>query len=78
LPSIEKLVEIADVFRVPVAAFFENAGTSKKQQETHLLAEKISMALEKLPEAGKCFVLEVAQNYAHYHLNKPKTVRKKD
>lgn len=78
LPSIEKLVDIANVFCVPVAVFFENAAPSKKQQETHLLAEKISVALEKLPEAGKSFVLEVAQNYAHYHLTKPKTVRKKE
>lgn len=78
LPSIEKLVEIADVFRVPVAVFFENVGASKRQQDTHLLAEKISLALERLPEAGKSFVLDLAQNYARYHLPKPRTARKKD
>lgn len=78
LPSIEKLVEIADLFRVPVAVFFENVTTSKKQQESQLLAEKISVALERLPESGKSFVLDVAQNYARYHVTKPKAVRKKD
>lgn len=77
LPSIEKLVEIADVFRVPVAEFFREVGTSARQQDTELFAEKISIALDKLPEAGKSFVLEVAQNYARYHLVKPKGARKK-
>lgn len=78
LPSIEKLVEIADVFQVPVAVFFETVATSKKQQETQLLAEKITVALEKLPESGKSFVLDVAQNYARYHVTRPRTARKKD
>ncbi len=78
LPSIEKLVEIADLFQVPVAAFFETVVTSKKQQETQLLAEKIGLALEKLPESGKSFVLDVAQNYARYHVTRPKPARKKD
>jgi transcriptional regulator with XRE-family HTH domain len=77
LPTIEKLVEMADLFRVPVAVFFENVGPLKKQQETQLMAEKISAALDKLPDAGKNFVLEVAQDYARYHLTKPKA-RKKD
>jgi transcriptional regulator with XRE-family HTH domain len=78
LPSIEKLVEMADLFQVPVAVFFENVATSKKQQNTQLLAEKISVALEKLPESGKSFVLDVAQNYARYHVTRPKAARKKD
>jgi transcriptional regulator with XRE-family HTH domain len=78
LPSIEKLVEIADVFCMPVSAFFEHVSTSKKQQDNHLLAEKINVELEKLPEAGKSFVLDVAQNYARYHVTQPRTVRKKD
>lgn len=78
LPSIEKLVEMADVFCVPVAVFFEHASGSKKQQDHHLLAEKINMALESLPEAGRFFVLDVAQNYARYHVSKPKAARKKD
>lgn len=82
LPTIEKLVEIADVFDVPIAAFFENVGAAKRQQEAHILSEKINMALEKLPEAGKSFVLEVAQNYARYHVPrssvKTRPVRKKE
>ena len=78
LPSIEKLVEIADLFHAPVAVFFEHVSTSKKQQETQLLAEKISVALEKLPESGKSFVLDVAQNYARYHVTRPRTPRKKN
>lgn len=77
LPSIEKLVEIADVFHVPVAVFFEHPGTSRQKQDARL-TEKISIALENLPEAGKHFVLEVAQNYANYHVSRPKTVRKKN
>lgn len=77
LPSIEKLVEIADLFQVPVAVFFETAPTVKKQDEAQLLAEKISVALEKLPESGKSFVLDVAQNYARYHVTRPKSTRKK-
>lgn len=77
LPSIEKLVEIADLFQVPVAVFFETVATVKKQDETQLLAEKISVALERLPESGKSFVLDVAQNYARYHVTRPKPSRKK-
>ena len=78
LPTIEKLVEMADLFRQPVAIFFENVGPLKKQHDTQLLVEKISVALDKLPDTGRNFVLEVAQNYARYHLTKPKTGRKKD
>lgn len=76
-PSIEKLVEIAKVFDVPVAVFFDNAIVSKKQDEEHLLAEQICIALEKLPEAGRAFMLEVAQNYAQYHARSLKSARKK-
>jgi transcriptional regulator with XRE-family HTH domain len=76
LPSIEKLVDIADALRVPVAVFLENAGAHKKQADTHLLTQKICMAIEQLPEAGKSFVLGVAQNYAQYHAVPPKTARK--
>jgi transcriptional regulator with XRE-family HTH domain len=75
LPSIEKLVEIAESFDVPVAVFFEHVGVLRKPDS--LLVEKIGMALEKLPQAGQHFVLEVAQNYAHYHLVKPRPGRKK-
>jgi transcriptional regulator with XRE-family HTH domain len=78
LPTIEKLVEMADLFRLPVGVFFENVGPLKKQQDTQLLVEKISVALDKLPDTGRNFVLEVAQNYARYHLTKPKAARKKD
>lgn len=77
LPSIEKLVEIADVLHVPVAVFFDYPGTPRQRQDIRL-AERISIALENLPEAGKHFVLNVAQNYANYHVNKSKTVRKKN
>jgi transcriptional regulator with XRE-family HTH domain len=78
LPSIEKLVEMAEVFRMPVAAFFEHVGASARQQDSQLFAEKISVALDKLPENGKTFVLEVAQNYARYHSPKSKGRRKKN
>jgi len=77
LPTIEKLVEMADLFRIPVAVFFENVGPLKKQPEAQLMAEKICAALDKLPESGKHFVLGVAQDYARYHQPKPKT-RKRD
>ncbi len=78
LPTIEKLVEMADLFGLPVGVFFENVGPLKKQQDTQLLFEKISVALDKLPATGRNFVLEVAQNYARYHVAKPKAGRKKE
>lgn len=78
LPSVEKLVEMAEVFRMPVAAFFEHVGISTSQQDSQLFAEKISVALDKMPENGKVFVLEVAQNYARYHSPKSKSRRKKN
>jgi transcriptional regulator with XRE-family HTH domain len=77
LPSIEKLVEIAEVFGVPVAEFFRDAGVSARQQDNELFAEKINIAVDKLPEAGKIFVLEVAQTYARYHLVKRRNAPRK-
>lgn len=67
LPTVEKLVDIADVFGIPVAAFFETADTAARQPEAQLYAEKMRIAVEQLPDTGKTFVLEVAQNYARYH-----------
>jgi transcriptional regulator with XRE-family HTH domain len=66
LPSIEKLVDIATYFRVPVAVFFETiddplAGNSDA------LARQISALLEDVPQSGRKFVLRVAQDYARYH-----------
>lgn len=68
LPTLEKLVEMADLFRIPVAAFFEHVETAVRQDSSDLYAERIAVALDRLPEAGKTFVLEVAQNYARYHV----------
>lgn len=68
LPTLEKLVEMADCFRMPVAAFFEHVETSVRQDPSDLYAERIAVALDQLPEAGKTFVLEVAQHYARYHI----------
>jgi transcriptional regulator with XRE-family HTH domain len=67
LPTIEKLLEMADVFQIPVAAFFQNVDAVSKQSDMALYMERFSVALEKLPESGKTFVLEVAQNYVRYH-----------
>lgn len=75
LPTLEKLVEIANVFKMPVAAFFEHVDATVKQSASELYAEKISVALDNLPDTGKTFVLEVAQNYARYHVE-PKVPRK--
>lgn len=80
LPTLEKLVEIANVFKMPVAAFFEHVDAAVKQSATELYAEKITVALDSLPDAGKTFVLEVAQNYARYHVKPPlsrKSTKKK-
>lgn len=75
LPTIEKLVEIADVFKLPVAVFFEHIDGASRQPETALYAQRIIAALEKLPTDSKQFVLKVAQDYAHYHAGKPKKRR---
>lgn len=73
LPTIEKLVDIANVFHVPVAVFFENIDAAgNRQPETELYAQEITAALDKLPKAGKKFVLEVAQDYARYHAATPR------
>jgi transcriptional regulator with XRE-family HTH domain len=71
LPTLEKLVEIADAFHAPVAVFFEQVDTVAKQSASELYAEQITFALDRLPAAGKTFVLEVAQNYARYHVDPP-------
>ena len=74
-PSIEKLADIADVLGVPITVFFEHAddGTSP---DADSYTRKISAALDKLPDEGKDFVLVVAQDYARYHVAKPKKARK--
>ncbi|HYD63186.1 MAG TPA: helix-turn-helix transcriptional regulator [Noviherbaspirillum sp.] len=76
-PSIEKLVDIADVLRVPVTAFFEYVNDAGAPQDADPYAQKISAALDKLTEEGKNFVLVVAQDYARYHLTKSGKTRKK-
>jgi transcriptional regulator with XRE-family HTH domain len=67
LPSIEKLVDIAAYFRVPVAVFFEaiDAGAAGKSDA---IVRKIGALLEDVPPSGKEFVLRVAQDYAKYHV----------
>lgn len=75
LPTIEKLVEIAEIFGMPVAAFFEHIDTENRQPEAILYAQRISVVLEKLPLDSKQFVLKVAQDYAQYHATKPKKPR---
>lgn len=77
LPTIEKLTAMAILFRIPPGAFFEYVATVVQPPENDLFAQKISAALDHLPAAGKVFVLEVAQNYAHYHLPEPKRAPKK-
>ena len=76
LPTIEKLVEMADLFRVPVAVFFENVGPLKNISVSELMAEKISAALTSRRMLAELRA-EVAQDDARYHLAKPKA-RKKD
>ncbi len=75
-PSIEKLAHIADVLRVPITVFFEHANEADTSSHTDRYAQKISAALDKLPDEGKDFVLVVAQDYVRYHLTKPKKTRK--
>jgi transcriptional regulator with XRE-family HTH domain len=77
LPTIEKLLEIADVFRIPVSSFFETFEVSKQQSPSDLYSQKIAAALLKVPESGKAFILDVAHCYADTHLTKPKVARKK-
>jgi transcriptional regulator with XRE-family HTH domain len=78
LPTIEKLVDIANVFNVPVAVFFENIdAAANRQPANELYAQEISAALDKLPQSGKKFVLEVAQDYARYHVAAPKKKARK-
>lgn len=77
LPTIEKLLEISDVFRIPIANFFENIQTTQRQSASDLYPQKIAAALQNIPESGQAFVLEVAQSYARTHLTKSKVVRKK-
>lgn len=71
LPTLEKLVELADAFQTPIATFFEHVDAAAKQSSAELYAERITVALDQLPDAGKTFVLEVAQNYARYHVDAP-------
>lgn len=74
-PSLEKLAEIADVLGVPVAVFFEEVdGDAHADADPY--TQKIRAALDKLPDEGKNFVLVVAQDYARYHVAKPKKPRK--
>ncbi len=75
-PSIEKLADIANALQVPITVFFEYPDSKSMQQDADLYAQKIRFALDKLPDEGKNFVLEVAQDYARYHAAKPKKARK--
>lgn len=77
LPTIEKLLEIADVFRIPIASFFETVDAVAQQPTSDLYVQRIGAAMNNIPELGKNFVLEVARSYARLHLNKVKIVRKK-
>ncbi|MDO8813539.1 MAG: helix-turn-helix transcriptional regulator [Gallionella sp.] len=77
LPTIEKLLEIADVFRIPISGFFEAVDAVAQQPASDLYAQKICAAINNIPELGKNFVLEVARSYARLHLNKTKNARKK-
>jgi transcriptional regulator with XRE-family HTH domain len=76
LPTIEKLLEIADVFRIPIASFFEAVDAVAQQPASDLYAQRIGAAMNNIPEHGKNFVLEIARSYARLHLNKVKTVHK--
>jgi transcriptional regulator with XRE-family HTH domain len=78
LPTIEKLLEIADVFHIPIASFFEAVDAVAQQLASDLYAQKICAAMSNFPEHGKNFVLEVTRSYARLHLNKvkPKPARK--
>lgn len=74
-PSIEKLADIAGVLGVPVTVFFEEMeGSAPLDADPY--AQKIQAAVDKLPDEGKNFVLVVAQDYARYHLTKPRKTRK--
>lgn len=76
LPTIEKLLEMADVFRIPIASFFVAVDAVAQQSASDLYAQRIGAAMINLPDNGKKFVLEVARSYARLHLNKVKTIRK--
>jgi transcriptional regulator with XRE-family HTH domain len=76
LPTIEKLLEIADVFRIPIASFFESVDAIAQQPASDLYAQRIGAAMNNIPEHGKNFVLEVARSYVRSHLNKVKAARK--
>jgi transcriptional regulator with XRE-family HTH domain len=75
-PSVEKLADIADALGVTITAFFEHAEGANSATDADSYAQKISIALDKLPEEGKHFVLVVAQDYARYHVQKPSKARK--
>lgn len=75
-PSIEKLVDIASVLQVPVTIFFEYVDNIGRLPDTDPYTQKIKAALDNLPDEGKNFVLVVAQDYARYHIPKPKKTRK--
>ncbi len=75
-PSIEKLVDIAGALQIPVTILFEYVEGVERLPDTDPYAQKIKTALDKLPDEGKNFVLVVAQDYARYHLAKPKKSRK--
>jgi transcriptional regulator with XRE-family HTH domain len=77
MPTIEKLADIADVLGVPVTVFFEHVNDAGPSPDVDPYTQKIRVALDKLPDEGKDFVLVVAQDYARYHLSKPKKTRKK-
>jgi transcriptional regulator with XRE-family HTH domain len=72
LPTVEKLVDMANALRIPVASFFEAVDSSATQVETDRYAQMISAAIHDLPDTGKNFVLKVAQDYARYHVTTKK------
>jgi transcriptional regulator with XRE-family HTH domain len=78
LPSVEKLVDMATYFRVPVAVFFEAIDIPMLQSKTDAIVWQIGALLENVPVSGKQFVLKVAQDYAQYHAGAEKNPRKSD
>lgn len=69
LPTIEKLIELAEVLKLPVASFFDDASSGKVRKSAESYAQKISHLLNDLPDTGRDFVLKVAQDYAKYHMS---------
>lgn len=69
LPSLEKLVEISEELRIPITTFFKPISQTSPSTDVNLYTDRLEAVIHSVSDAGKLFLLEIAENYARSHQN---------